>query len=463
MPRWLVPTILTLVGVSSAAVAVRWASTGGAGVAGPSVATPVLSARRVPAIVSRLVADTRLRAGLGAALDDPALGPAREQSCLVVHQGPRTLVDVRPDLSLIPASNLKILTALAVLARIDPDDHLVTEVRAAAPPVAGVVDGPLWLVGGGDPLLATADYAASFENQPQTRTPIEALADSVVAAGVRVVEGGVMGDEARYDTQRYIPTWKPSYMTDAESGPASALDVNDGFSQFKPSHVPAPEPAVHAAGVLTALLQARGVVVKGPAGQGRAPAPSTAVAAEPSAPVREIVAEMLRESDNLTAELLVKELGRRFGGAGTTSAGLDVLRDTLGRAGLAVPALTSVDGSGLDRSDRATCSLLLSAVDRSGPAGIVATGFPLAAHDGTLAKRFVGSPAAGRLRAKTGSLDGVVGLSGYVAAPAGDVPLSFSLLANDLPRDVLGRTLQDRVGAVLAAYPDAPAPEAMAP
>lgn len=424
----------------------------------------MLSARRVPAFLSRTIADARLRAQLDAALAQPALGAGREHSCLVVRQGQRLVVERRAEEPLIPASNLKVLTAVAVLARLGPDTHLTTEVRAGAPVVAGVVDGPLWLVGGGDPLLATADYAASFDNQPQTRTALEGLADAVVAAGVRVVNGGLVGDETRYDTQRYIPTWKPGYITDFESGPASALVVNDGFVQFTPRHVPASEPDIHAAGVLTGLLQARGVTVVGAPGEGRAPEPSSVVARIESPPVRELVAQMLRESDNLTAELLVKELGHRYAGAGTTVAGLGVIRETLTGAGLPVTHLVSVDGSGLDRSDRASCALLMAVLDSSGPTGIVALGFPVAARDGTLAKRFHGSPAAGRLRAKTGSLDGVVGLTGYVEAPAGGgVPLAFALLVNDLPRDALGRALQEQVGAILARYPEAPVPEALAP
>ena len=423
----------------------------------------MLSARRLPAFLSRTVADTRLRTDLDAALAQPALGQARDRSCLVVRQGSRSVLQRRPEEPLIPASNLKVLTALAVLDRLGPDERLVTEVRAGAAVTAGAVDGPLWLVGGGDPLLGTADYAASFENQPQTRTSLEGLADAVVAAGVRVVNGGVVGDETRYDTQRYVPTWKPGYVTDFESGPASALVVNDGFVEYSPRHVAAPEPDVHAAGVLTALLQARGVTVNGSPGEGQAPTGSSVVAKIDSPPVRDVVAEMLRESDNLTAELLVKELGRRFAGAGTTAAGLGVVREALARSGLPVAQLTTVDGSGLDRADRASCGLLMAAMDLSGPTGPVASAFPLAGRDGTLAKRFEGNPAAGRLRAKTGSLDGVVGLSGYVDAPAGGVPLGFSLLVNDLPRDVLGRALQEQVGAILARYPDAPAPEALAP
>ena len=423
---------------------------------------PVLSVRRVPVFLSGLVADTRLRSGLEEALGDPALGAARDRSCLVVRHGTRPIFERRPGESLIPASNLKLLTALAALTRFGPDDRLLTDVRAGGVAPGGLVEGPLWVVGGGDPLLATADYAASFQNQPQLFTSLERLADSVVAAGVREVRGGVIGDETRYDTQRYVPTWKPVYITAAEVGPASALLVNDGFAVFSPRHTAAPEPDVHAAALLTALLQARGVVVLGPPGEGRAPSGTASLASIPSPPMREIVGEMLRESDNVTAELLVKELGKRFGTGGTTAAGLAVMKDTLAAAGLPVGHLAAVDGSGLDRSDRASCALLMATLDRTGRGSTLAEGFPLAGRDGTLARRFLGNPAAGRLRAKTGALDGVAGLTGYVDLPGGE-PIVFSFLINDLPRDALGRALQERLGAVLARYPEAPPPDSLAP
>lgn len=463
MRRAVVPVLLAVVCAGSAVAAVELPRPGSDPPVVP-LAVPVLSARRAPAFLTRAIADTRLRAALDAALADPRLGPATERSCLVVRHGERPVVDRRADQSLIPASGLKVLTAFAVLDRLGPDEHLVTEVRAGGPVGAGgVVDGPLWLVGGGDPLLGTADYAASFENQPQVRTSLEALADAVVAAGVKVVNGPLVGDETRYDTERYIPTWKPSYVTDNESGPASALVVNDGFERVARPRVAALQPDLHAAVTLAALLQARGVSIAGGATEGQAPPAAVTVAQVASPPVREVVGEMLRESDNLTAELLVKELGRRFAGAGTTAAGLGVVRQTLEAAGLPVAQLASVDGSGLDRSDRASCALLMAALERSGPTGAIAAGLPVAARDGTLAKRFQGHPAAGRLRAKTGSLDGVVGLTGYVDPPAGGGPLSFSLMANDLPRDAFGRALQEEVGAVLARYPDAPPPDALAP
>src|SRR5439155_1804487 len=181
-------------------------------------------------------------------------------------RGP-TLYTQRPDLPLMPASNLKLLTATAVLARMGAGDRIHTEVRAARPPVNGVVAGDVWLVGAGDPLLATADFAAQagYQHQPRPRTPLEDLAAKMAAAGIRQVQGRILGDESRYDTHRVVPTWSPSYLTNGEIGPMSALTTNDNLSQWTPKEVPAPSPASNAAAVLGHLLQERGVTVGGAA------------------------------------------------------------------------------------------------------------------------------------------------------------------------------------------------------
>src|SRR5207247_4891545 len=103
-------------------------------------------------------------------------------------------------------------------------------------------------------------------------TPFEELARRVAAAGVKIVQGRVVGDESRYDTQRYLPSWRPRYITDNEIGPQSALTMNDDFAEWQPRHLPAAQPAVHAASVFTDLLRANGVTVVGVPAQGIAPA-----------------------------------------------------------------------------------------------------------------------------------------------------------------------------------------------
>jgi hypothetical protein len=91
----------------------------------------------------------------------------------------------------------------------------------------------------------------------------------------------------------------------------------------------------------------------------------------------------------------------------------------------------------------------------------LAGGLPLAGRDGTLAHRFGGTPASGRVRAKTGSLQRVVGLTGWASARRGP-SLEFSLLANQLPSEAAGSALQDAVATALVSYPDAPSPDELA-
>ncbi|MFN2607389.1 MAG: D-alanyl-D-alanine carboxypeptidase/D-alanyl-D-alanine-endopeptidase [Acidimicrobiales bacterium] len=429
----------------------------------PVPTTPVLSLRRAPAFVVEAVADRRLATALQRIVDQPGGPPG--QTCLSVSDPDGTTAFTSNATSpLIPASTMKLETATAALARLGPASHLTTQVKAAAPPAGGTVAGDLYLVGGGDPLLATADFAAvaGYQQQPRLATSVEALADKVVAAGVRRVEGRVVGDESRYDTQRYVPTWLPTYATEGEIGPMGALEVNGGFTAFRPRAIPAPAPATAAAATFTALLRARGVTVGGEAGEGTAPAPGAAVAALDSPALSDVVAVMLQESDNLTAELLVKELGFRFGGAGTTTAGLGVVRSTLASMGLSGTGTASVDGSGLDRSDRLTCDALQAILLRSGENGDVGKGMAVAGRNGTLAKRFTGTPAAGRVRAKTGSLQGVNALTGWISAPDGRL-LQFALLANGLPTESAGTGLEDRVVTALAAWPQAPPPAELSP
>jgi D-alanyl-D-alanine carboxypeptidase/D-alanyl-D-alanine-endopeptidase (penicillin-binding protein 4) len=288
--------------------------------------TPVLSARRAPELLSRTVAHIRLATALDAAMT----GPGRR--CLAVEEGDAAIYGRAADEALTPASTLKVLTGMAALNRLGDSFRFITEVRSDRAVTGGVVDGPLWLVGAGDPLLSTKAYADSFRNQPQVYTSIDVLADDIVAAGIREIRGGVIGDESRFDTVRYVPTWKPGYITDNEIGPVSALVVNDNFAQYRPKKtIAATAPALHGASVLTELLRGRGVVVADP-GEGVAPAAAEAVAQVSSPALPEIVGELLRESDNMTAEVLTKELGARYGGAGTWVAGTQVIRETIAEA-----------------------------------------------------------------------------------------------------------------------------------
>jgi D-alanyl-D-alanine carboxypeptidase/D-alanyl-D-alanine-endopeptidase (penicillin-binding protein 4) len=412
------------------------------------LSTPVLSVRRLPSVVAAPIAARRLRADLDAW---SALAPS--PSCLVVV-GPAGQVayERAADEPMQPASTLKLLTATAALLDLGPDARFHTAVRGA-PPVDGVVSGDLHLVGGGDPLLATADYVRRFERQPQVFTDLDALAARIADAGIRHVTGAVVGDDTRYDSQRYVPGWPDRYRTQPVIGPLSALAVNDGFAAYPATWggpgqlVPAPDPPAQAAALLTLLLGAHGVTVDGGARSGAAPAGAAELAAVDSVPLREVVAEMLQESDNATAELLLKELGLAAHDA-STAGGRSRAAEVLERAGVDLDGVTLVDGSGLSPDDRATCRHLVEVLQRPGTGPVLRAALPVAGSTGTLFDRFTDTPVAGHLRAKTGTLNTVAGLAGVVTDQDGR--LTFAYLVNAGPSGVVDQRAAEAAQGALA-------------
>jgi D-alanyl-D-alanine carboxypeptidase/D-alanyl-D-alanine-endopeptidase (penicillin-binding protein 4) len=162
---------------------------------------------------------------------------------------------------------------------------------------------------------------------------------------------------------------------------------------------------------------------------------------------------MLRSSDNLAAELLVKEMDKRAGGAGTTAGGLAIVASTVQGLGIPVAGLHMGDGSGLDPGDRATCPTLLAALnmgDKPGFASLV-SGLAVAGQSGTLVNRFRGTPLAGHLAAKTGSIDCAVAMVGRLDLKR---PLRFALIVNGPCDYNTAIAYEDRVANALAAYPD---------
>jgi D-alanyl-D-alanine carboxypeptidase/D-alanyl-D-alanine-endopeptidase (penicillin-binding protein 4) len=424
---------------------------------GAAVATapqPLWALDRLPAVLAEAQGTVDLERAV-----DQLLGQSGARSCIAVYEGNRPVLLRRPDDALTPASTQKILVATAALAVLGPDFRFETKVLAEGPPRDGAV-GTLWLVGSGDPTLATPEYARWLKDRPRYQlrqvTPLAALADGLAAAGVRAVTGGVVGDDSRYDRARIVPTWKPSYVTENEVGPLGALLVNEGFTVFEPPQEKrADDPATHAAAELTRLMEAVGISVGGPAGSGVPPAADggiTTLATVRSAPLSEIVAGMLRESDNTAAELLTRELGVARAHDGSTAAGTRAVVDALAAAGLPTAGLRLGDGSGLEATNRAGCAVMAAALRRPDPTGAPALSplLAVAGRSGTLALRLADTPLEGKLRAKTGSLDGVSGLVGYLD---GRRALSFAFLANGSLTDAAGRLLQDRLVAVLAAYP----------
>jgi len=154
-------------------------------------------------------------------------------------------------------------------------------------------------------------------------------------------------------------------------------------------------------------------------------------------------------SQNLFAECLIKSLvayerdGRRSGVAGNWDGGRAVLLDTLRALGVDMTGATIRDGSGLSHQNRVTARqvvTLLTVMRRHPHAEVFVNSLAAAGEPGSMQHRFADAALRGRLRGKTGSLDGVRSLAGYLQRPDGHL-LAFALLANtddavDLPVDV---------------------------
>jgi D-alanyl-D-alanine carboxypeptidase/D-alanyl-D-alanine-endopeptidase (penicillin-binding protein 4) len=371
-----------------------------------------------------------------------------------------TVAATNADLPVIPASNLKLLTATAAVQVLGATTVFTTTVVGAAP-VNGVVDGDVYLVGGGDPVLSEQWYtqpSATRKRPPLHATSFEVLADQLVAAGVTSITGGVVGDGSRYDDERHPPGWSKDIRASIDGVPVGALVVNDSVSK---SGAIAADPATSAASTLRSLLRSRGIQVGGSASAGVAPAGAGVLASVTSAPLTDIVNEMLATSDNLTAEMLVKELGRTAAAPGTRDAGLQVMGAKLTEWGVAAGAFTLTDGSGLSRDNRITCNALIAVLQRGSATDAVGAAMAKAGDAGsTLDGKFEDPGLLGVLQAKTGSLRGVKALCGYFQASGGEV--TFALILNGASAANYAGPWK-RLGAVLLATAAAPSATVLAP
>jgi len=395
----------------------------------PALTTALLDYRRSPSELARIGAENEL-----AAMFEQLAVFIDARSCLAVSVDGRPVSSWNGDVEVIPASTMKLLVSGSAIEVLGPDYRFSTTVTSPAP-VDGVIDGDLFLVGGGDPLLVANDFDQGDDApDPAATTPLDSLADAVVAAGVTSIRGAVVGDATRYDDEYVNPTWANG-IAYVDAGPIAGLVVNDGQTIGRSGRQR--DPGEAAARELARLLRDRGVGVSDGWESGVAEPGLAVIATVESAPLSAIVADMLTRSDNDTAEMLVKELGVTVALPGTREAGLGVLDATVSSWGVPMNGVTFADGSGLGTGNRLTCDTLVSVLDHLEQTPAVA-GLPVAGRTGTLVDDFVGTPVEGGLEAKTGTLTNppadadppeVKALAGYYGAPNGDM-LEFAIVLN---------------------------------
>jgi D-alanyl-D-alanine carboxypeptidase/D-alanyl-D-alanine-endopeptidase (penicillin-binding protein 4) len=384
-----------------------------------ALSSSVISARRAPGTLSNEVRIGSLRRSL-VRLERLV----NNESCLIVDVEGQQIAALRPNLPVIPASTMKVLVASVALEILGPDFVYQTKLQGIQE--GSTISGDLYLVGGGDPLLFSAQYPTLEPLPTFNGTSIESLADVLVAAGVRSISGSVIGDESRYDNERFTPTLGLGIRT-TEVGPLGSLMINDGVVTGNP--IKPDNPALAAAQEFTNILNAKGISVSGAASVGVASADVPVVAEISSRPLPDVLAEMLTNSDNNTAELVLKEIGLSVLQQGTRLAGAQAMIATLTEMGIPTEGLVINDGSGLDRGNRVTCSTIQSLLLRDGGFGSLGTGLAIAGRTGTLGDLFTEGTVTQRLRGKTGTLTGVKGLAGYVTYDA-ELASTFTLILN---------------------------------
>jgi D-alanyl-D-alanine carboxypeptidase/D-alanyl-D-alanine-endopeptidase (penicillin-binding protein 4) len=393
----------------------------------PALSTQLLSYRRHPMPLAEQAA-----AAEAAATQEARAAALLERipagSCVRIVDGDTVVADLASDTPVIPASNQKLFVAAVALEVLGPDFRFRTEVQSL-PPVEGVIPGSLYLVGGGDPVLRTADVPDPQRYPSFNTTALEPLADQLVALGVTTIDGDVVGDGSRYDDEFRVPSWGDD-ITSAEAGPYDALLVNDGLISEGNYGL---DPSRSAARLFFDLLTARGITINGAAANAARPPGLTTQASIESRPLTDVIVEMLHTSDDNTAELLVKEIGFATNGQGTREAGLAAVAAMLGAWGL--PAGADLrDGSGLDRGNRTTCAALAALLTSTPVAEQLLALMPVAGRDGTMAEVLLGTPAEGLMHAKTGTLTDVKALAGSQPGADGR-PVVFSLVLNTTDAD----------------------------
>ncbi len=411
-PTTLDPTA-ALEAASGSCPAAAGVAASGVGPASAPVASPVQATTTVPSTTTTIPTPTTALADL---LADPRVA-GDTVSVSVYADGIGEIIAHNPETRLRPASNQKLITAMGALALLGPDERLHTDVVAAGPVVDGVLHGDLVLVAGGDPTLLRVGAPHS----------IDALAEQVRAAGITAVDGRLIVDADRYDDQIANAGWPNDWLRNI--GPLSALVLDRNMYRNDAAFLA--DPALANGEVLRVGLAFRGVPVSGPTERGDVDE-GVRVARLSSPTINDLVVQTLFRSDNLYAELLVKEIGHRATGEpGTTASGLARIRQLL--TSLCVPVTsTDVDGSGLSydnaRSAREFQALLRAA--RVSPWGsLLWNDLPVAGTMGAFIGRLDGPLTTGRVRAKGGSLAVARTLSGY-ATTLGGRQLTFSVLIN---------------------------------
>ena len=461
----------------------------------------------LPSTPSTLTTTQRLQSDLAALLDQPGLrrttwGVAVES----LSSGDR-LFERNPGTQLIPGSTMKLVTAAATAAAAGWDYTFETTVAITGPVEEGVLRGDLVIVGTGDPSLEgragtslIAPLLAALREQGIRRIDGRIIGDDNLVEEPRpglawswddlgVTTGAVAGALNIGENTTRVSVASPReigaqamlllppdsrdlpLINRTTTGPRGASGV---WAEQRPGEhgvtiagtiaidqetttltVAVGNPTLWAATLVRARLLMSGVEVTGAAvdiDDLQTPlAPVTVILRQRSRPLREIAVPMLKNSINMYADAVLR-LATGPGGARTIADGASAAKRQLREWGIPDGAVQPVDGSGLSRFNLATAEALVAVLKQMRDVPAFADALAVAGVDGTLENRMKDTPAAGKVRAKTGSMTNVRSLAGYVTTRDGE-SLAFAITANNFESGASPViAAMDQIAVKLAAF-----------
>jgi serine-type D-Ala-D-Ala carboxypeptidase/endopeptidase (penicillin-binding protein 4) len=405
-----------------------------------------------------------LRHSIDSLVEDPKFSNAHLGLLIVNPETGDTLYSRNAGKLFMPASNQKILTSAVALAQLGPDYRYRTVIAKRGPLKDSVLTGDLIVIGRGDPTMSDRVHGSAA-------AAMAAIADSIKARGITRVTGVLKQGGNAFPDSIYGYGWEWDDISGESGAPIDELLYNEGMVQ-RAAKISGRDTVISVAtrtpgyvylSALYGALSQRGVRIEGLVDltADSLTVPYDTVYVIESPPLREILKFFMKPSQNQIGEALLKTIGLEKTGIGSADAGAEVISTQLRDWGVDSTEVVVYDGSGLSRHDLVTPRTfvkVLSAMRKDTAFTVYYDAFPIAGVDGTIRSRMKGTPAENNLRGKTGTIEFVRSLSGYVDTADGQ-KLVFSFLSNHFTTPVSEITrVQDAVGALLASFRSAPPP-----
>jgi D-alanyl-D-alanine carboxypeptidase/D-alanyl-D-alanine-endopeptidase (penicillin-binding protein 4) len=362
-----------------------------------------------------------------------------------------TLVSINHTESMIPASNTKLFTTATALEVMGGDHLLSTKILAEDTDLSdGTIEGNLYIKGFGNPIFSSED--------------LEELVNQLCQSGLRKVTGNVVGDDTYFDDVYSRDDWISDERANVKLPPISAIVIDRNRTivvkkrkgRYRNYFVNIDNPPLFAAKKLKEILISHGVEVEGKSISGQV-TDNAQTLVESSIELRELLKEINKHSDNFYAECLFKTLGSVTSGQQgnsffSTQAILNYIEDN----SIYSTGTTIVDGSGISRFDQVTAGALVGLLEKVyfniKQFDDFFNSLSIAGVDGTLHKRMRGTSAENNFRGKTGTLNGVSSLAGYVTTADNDdliVCMMFEFTTGGASKY---KKIQDRIIEILAGW-----------